>query len=402
MNQSCRTATGRHGNPLQTGILSMTHTELTPLALGILLAINSAAYADDNKAVCPPGQTCELMDHGQMNHSGMDHSGMDHSGMDHSGMDHSGMDHSGMDHSGMDHSGMDHSGMDHSGMDHSGMDHAADGHAGMDPSRCPAIKGDHTAVNHDMGNMNHDMAAMQGGKAPANARDPHAWSGGFSLHSGPYIPADAGHLHLMDSHSFSALVIDHLEQGWQDGNNRQHLAGEYWYGRTWDRAVLTFDADRASQQTDAELGLYWQHAVSTFWNTRLGMRHDSRDELDRTWIGAGFEGLAPYWFETKAMLYVAEEGVMQLHLETEYDMLFSQRLILQPAFSASLYNKEDPHGEFDIGLGQTRAALRLRYEISRQFAPYVGVQRTGHYGGTAALLGERANTQWLAGVKAWF
>jgi copper resistance protein B len=55
-----------------------------------------------------------------------------------------------------------------------------------------------------------------------------------------------------------------------------------------------------------------------------------------------------------------------------------------------------------IGLGQARAALRLRYEVSRQFAPYVGVQRTGHYGGTAALLGERANTQWLAGVKAWF
>jgi copper resistance protein B len=243
---------------------------------------------------------------------------------------------------------------------------------------------------------------MQGGDAPANARDPHAWSDGFRLHSGPYIPEDAGHLHLMDSHPFSALVIDHLEQGWQNGNNSQHLAGEYWYGRTWDRAVLTFDADRASQQTDAELGLYWQHAISTFWNTRLGVRHDSRDELDRTWIGAGFEGLAPYWFETKAMLYVAEEGVMQLDLETEYDMLFSQRLILQPAFSASVYNKEDPHGEFDIGLGQTRAALRLRYEISRQFAPYVGVQRTHHYGGTAGLLGERANTQWLVGVKAWF
>jgi copper resistance protein B len=53
-------------------------------------------------------------------------------------------------------------------------------------------------------------------------------------------------------------------------------------------------------------------------------------------------------------------------------------------------------------LALVKPGLRLRYEISRQFAPDVGVQRTGHYGGTAALLGECANTQWLAGVKAWF
>ncbi|MCY0966718.1 copper resistance protein B [Oceanospirillaceae bacterium G-43] len=206
----------------------------------------------------------------------------------------------------------------------------------------------------------------------------------------------------MDSHSFSSLKVNELEQVNEGDNGIARVSGEFWYGTTWDRAVLEFDAERDNGATDAELGAYWQHAYTAFWNTRLGVRQDISPEVKRTWLGAGFEGLAPYWFESEAMLFVGEEGVAELALHSDYDLLLSQRLVLQPSLQASFHNKQDPKGQFDAGLSNSTLGGRLRYEFTRQFAPYVGVEREHWFGGSADLVGERAVNRWMAGVKFWF
>mgnify|MGYP000038251785 CR=1 FL=1 len=380
------------------------------------------------------GMNHEGMDHGQMDHSmmnqgemhheGMNHEGMNHEGMNHEGMDHSQMDHSmmnqgemhheGMSHENMDHSQMDHSmmnqgempheGMNHEGMNHEGMDHGQMDHSMMNQGEMPHEGMNHEGMNHenmDHGQMDHSSMRMQGGSAPTNARDPNAYSGGYTLTSGPYARKGPRQLRLADEHRFSALMIDHFEWSRHDGDTSQRLSGEYWYGTTWERAVVQLDGERQNGATDAELGVYWRHALTAFWNTQLGARHDSSDDLDRNWVGVGFQGLAPYWFESQAMLFVGKQGVTQLELEAEYDLLFTQRWILGLDGALTATGKRDPEGAFGQGLNSTQFGARLRYEFSRRFAPYFGVERSHRYGSTAAILGERASTEWVLGVKAW-
>ncbi len=351
---------------------TMKKTPLIVAVLSVMSATAGQVLADDAAS----------MDHSQMNHEGMDHGDMP--------MAAPAMDHSGMDHSGMDHSGMDHSGMDHSGMDHSQMNHSAMGHEGMG----------HDSMNH--GEMNHDMSGMQGGTAPANARDPHAYSGGYTLTSGPYAMEGPRQLVLADEHWFSSLSLEQLGVSRSGDETSKVAEGEYWIGSTWDRLALSFDIDRLNGETEAELGGYWRHAITAFWNTQLGVKHERGEDESRNWVGVGFQGLAPYWFESEAMLFVGEQGVTMLELSAEYEILLTQRWIIAVEADANLAGKDDPEREFASGLVSTSVAPRLRYEISRQFAPFVGVQRSHWYGDSADLQESSAETSWQAGVRLWF
>ena len=270
---------------------------------------------------------------------------------------------------------MNHSGMDHSQMNHEGMNH---------------------------GEMNHDMSGMQGGSAPANARDPHAYSGGYTLTSGPYAMEGSRQLVLADEHWFSSLSLEQLGVSRSGDETSKVAEGEYWIGTTWDRLALSFDIDHLNGETEAELGGYWRHAITAFWNTQLGVKHERGEGDSRNWIGLGFQGLAPYWFESEAMLYVGKQGVTSLELSAEYEILLTQRWIIAVEADANLAGKDDPEGEFASGLVSTSVAPRLRYEISRQFAPYVGVQRSHWYGDSADLQESPAETAWQAGVRVWF
>ncbi|MDO6681775.1 copper resistance protein B [Oceanobacter sp. 5_MG-2023] len=272
--------------------------------------------------------------------------------------------------------------------------------SGMECQESDAHCAHHQGTDHSQ--MSHDEMNIQGGTAPADARDPHAYSGGYTLTSGPYARSGDRQLRLADEHHFSALIIDQFEWAQHDGSTSSRLGGEYWYGTTWDRAVVQLDGEHQQGDTEAELGLYWRHAVTAFWNTQLGVRYDTTPGRSRYWVGAGFQGLAPYWLESQAMVFVSEQGITRLELETEYDLLLTQRWILGLEGKLTAAGKRDPQDTFAQGLNDTQFSGRFRYEFSRQFAPYVGVERRHVYGATADILGESAATEWLLGVKAWF
>jgi copper resistance protein B len=364
----------------------------------------------------------EGMDHSKM--EGMDHSkmeGMDHSkmeGMDHSkmqGMDHSkmqGMDHSkmeGMDHSkmqGMDHSkmeGMDHSkmeGMDHSKMqvmDHSkmeGMDHSK--MQGMGHSKMEGM--DHSKMQGmDMGSM---MKSMQGGSAPPGARDPDVYADGLAL----------GHMPGMDMEDDTIrahLILDRLEVFRSNDGHGQALDAQGWVGGDIDKLWLKVDGERNEGKLGAtRTEALWNHAIATYWGLQTGIRHDFGDGPGRTWAALGVQGLAPYWFDVQATAYVGQSGRTALRFEPEYDLLLTQRLILQPNVKVSLYGKNDPARGVGSGLSDMEAGLRLRYEFSRKFAPYVGVVYNRKFGTTAQYAeqaGKSASeTRLVGGVRIWF
>ena len=180
-----------------------------------------------------------------------------------------------------------------------------------------------------------------------------------------------------------------------------------WYGRTYDRAWFKTDGETdAGRVQDARTELLWGHAVAAYWDTQLGVRHDSGVGPDRGWLAFGVQGLAPYWFEVDATAYVGNGGRMALRLEAEYELLLTQKLILQPRIETTVYGKRDAARERGSGLSDLAAGIRLRYEIKREFAPYVGIERSGKFGGTADFArveGKRTSeTRVVGGLRFWF
>jgi len=391
-----------------------------------LLLVNAGVMADSQ------------MDHSEMDHSEMDHSkmkhgdkAMDHSAMDHSKMkhgdtaiDHSEMDHSkmnhddkAMDHSQMDHSKMNHGDkvMDHSQMDHSKMNHddKAMDHSQMDHSKMNHgdMAMDHSQMDHgdmamDHSQMDHGDMKMQGGKAPADARDPHAYSGGYTLADGPYAIGGGRQLKLLDEHRFYAIRADNLEHQFATDSLAFELQG--WYGTTFNRLAIKLDGEVSDGKLEeSQTDLLWSRAVYTFWDAQLGARFDTYAEGEsRQWLALGIQGLAPYWFEVDVTAYLGNSGRTAIAAEAEYELLFTQRLILQSSVGLTAYGKDDAINGIGKGLASLNAGMRLRYEFSRQFAPYIGVEWMAKYGNSADYA--RANneatvtTSVVAGVRFWF
>ena len=302
-------------------------------------------------------------------------------------------------------------GMDHGGMSHEATPAMAGSMPGMkhgEPSGdASAPKQDMGGMDHGSGGMDHGDMQMQGGSAPPDARDPHAWSAGYTLDSGPYALPGPRQLHMADEHNFGALLVDRLERvNTRDGNATAYDA-QAWFGRDYDRLVLKAEGDIAGGKLqDARTELLWGHALASFWDTQLGARYDSGVGPGRGWLAVGVQGLAPYWFDIEATAYLGEQGRSALRLAASYDLLLTQKLILQPRVEANLYGKRDAARDIGSGLSNGAAGLRLRYELTRQIAPYVGVERAGKFGQTADLVraaGEKTSeTRWVAGVRFWF
>ncbi len=354
-------------------------------------AKRETAEADAKTPSSKVNEPMQGMDHSNM--EGMDHSnmqGMDHSQME--GMDHSQME--GMDHSkmqGMDQSQME--GMDHSKMqpmDHSkmeGMDHSKmQGMEGMDESK--------------MQGMDHGSMNMQGGSAPPDARDPD-YSDGVD---GGAMSGMRG----MHGHSILAsVIIDRLEQFHGDDTNGQAIDAQAWYGSDLNKLWFKLDGERSDGRLGATRSeVLWNHAFAAYWGWQAGARHDFGEGPGRNWAAFGFQGLAPYWFDVQATAYIGEAGRTALRVETEYDVLLTQRLILQPDVEVNFYGKNDAARGIGSGLSDIDVGLRVRYEVTRKFAPYVGVVWSRKFGKTAdyarADFSQVEDTQLVAGVRLWF
>lgn len=320
----------------------------------------------------------KAMDHADM--KGMDHT--DKQKMDHADMQK--MDHGDM--AGMDHGGM--KAMDHGDM--KGMDRGD-----MKDMDHGAMKGTDQAGMQGM-----EMGRMQGGPPPADARDPDAYVDGLSM--GPMPGMD-----MADDEARGRILIDQLEQYNGRRTRGQALDAQAWYGTDLNKLWIKVDGERSEGRLgNTRTEALWDRVIATYWSLQAGARHDFGDGPGRNWAAIGVQGLAPYWFDVEATAYVGEGGRTALRLEGEYDLLLTQRLVLQPNVKLDIYGKNDPRREIGAGVSQAEAALRLRYEFSRKVAPYVGVVYSHKFGNTARFArGDGANVTDLravAGVRVWY
>ncbi len=242
------------------------------------------------------------------------------------------------------------------------------------------------------------LATLPALAAEPALRDPDAYAEGAT--PGPLPPP-------MPEHRFGSLLVDRLEASHADGRNEAAYDLEGWYGGDYDRLVLKAEgAVRAGKSEEARTELLWGHAIAPYWDTQLGVRRDGGPGPDRTWLAFGVEGIAPYWFELEATAYVGEGGRTALRLAGRYEALLTQRLVVEPRLDASAYGRGDPARELGAGLAELTAGVRLRYEIRRELAPYVGVERAFLFGDTADLARASgtptAQTRAVAGIRFWF
>lgn len=203
------------------------------------------------------------------------------------------------------------------------------------------------------------------------------------------------------------VLFDQLE--WQTGGAGGTGAWEQrgWIGRDLDRVWFRTEGSGMDGRLEsAEAHVMYGRLVAPWWDLVAGVRHEFSPGPARTWAAIGLQGLAPYWFEVEATAYVGEAGRTQLRLEIEYELLLTNRIVLQPLVELDFYGKADPERGLGSGLSDIDAGFRLRYEIRREFAPYLGVVWTRSFFGTADLVrraGDDPQDVRLAiGARVWF
>jgi copper resistance protein B len=202
------------------------------------------------------------------------------------------------------------------------------------------------------------------------------------------------------------VLFDQLE--WQGGENGGvSIDNKTWIGGDVNRLWLRGEGESsAGRPENAQVHVLYGRSISRWWDVVVGMRQDFRPGPAQAWLAFGIHGLAPQWFEVEATGYVGQSGRTHLRLEVEYELLITNRLVLQPLVEAELFGKSDPQRGVGAGLSAIDAGLRLRYEIRREFAPYIGLTWHRATFGSADLAradGDDVGRARLAiGVRTWF
>jgi copper resistance protein B len=202
------------------------------------------------------------------------------------------------------------------------------------------------------------------------------------------------------------VLFDQLE--WQTGGgDGVNWDTKGWVGRDLDRLWFRSEVESADGRVDeAETHVMYGRAFARWWEVVGGVRQDFRPGPARTWAAIGLQGLAPYWFEVEATAYVGASGRTALRLETEYELLLTNRLIVQPLIEVNIHGKSDPERGIGAGLSTIDTGFRLRYEVRREVAPYIGVTWNRKFGKTAdfakAAGDEVGSARFVVGARVWF
>ncbi|MEJ7927770.1 copper resistance protein B [Sphingobium sp. AN641] len=256
--------------------------------------------------------------------------------------------------------------------DHSGhQDHAM-----LPAPPAPPSPGDHAAD------------AIFGGAAMARARASLARESGGMAHA--------------------MLLIDRLEWQARKGADGYTWEAEMWVGGDIDRLTIKSEGEgiAGGPLDDAEVQALWSHAVDPWWNLQLGVRQDIRPAPARSYVAAGIEGLAPYWFKVTATAFLSDKGDLMGRVEASHDVRLTQRVIATPRIEARFSAQDVAEQGIGAGLSELELGLRLHYAFSPRLAPYVGVEWAGALGDSAryarAAGDDARRTSMVTGVRLWF
>lgn len=287
---------------------------------------------------------------------------------------------------------------------------AADPHAGHD---MPPPEDPH--AGHDMPaaadpHAGHDIGASAA-EIPVGPPPPEALQG--AAHAADAIwgraMGDSRAVLIREHGAMTAakLLVDRAEARFHQGRDGWALDAEGWAGGDINKLWLKSEVEGAwgEKPETAEVQALWSHAIGPFFDLQAGVRADFEPK-GRARAAIGVQGLAPYWIEVDAAAFISTKGDITARVKAEHDARITQRLILQPAIELDFALQNVPEEHVGAGLSTFEAGLRLRYEISPQFAPYVGVNLERAFGRTRHYLREEGDDptalSFVVGLRAWF
>lgn len=286
------------------------------------------------------------------------------------------------------------------------IDHAAMGH-GTPEVQVPEV--DHAAMGHGVPaqEVDHTDHAAMGHDAPRPADQPITPIPELTDADRAAAVRPVGGHAMHDNTLQRFVLIDRLEAFDADGDRGVEWEAQAWLGTDRNKLWLRSEGERVgSNLEDADLEVLYGRSFARWWDVVAGVRHHFEPGDSQDMAVLGVMGVAPYKFEVEASLYVGDSGYTGARFEVEYETLLTNRLILQPALEVNIHGQDDrAHGN-GSGLGTVEAGLRLRYEFSRQFAPYIGIVHERAYGRTADFRRDDDedinDTRIVAGVRVWF
>lgn len=214
---------------------------------------------------------------------------------------------------------------------------------------------------------------------------------------------------VIDNGNYGTFFVDRLEYGDPAGPNNYVWDIQAWYGGDTHKLRFKTEGEGVFSDgapEDVEFQTLYSRTVSAFWDVVAGARYDLEPEPKRSFAVLGLQGLAPYQFETDLAIFLGDRGNVSFRGEFEYEILFTQRLILQPRLEINAAASDTPEYGRAAGLTDLETGLRLRYEIRREFAPYIGIRHERSLGATRGL--QRAegedteSTALVLGIRAWY
>ena len=218
---------------------------------------------------------------------------------------------------------------------------------------------------------------------------------------------------IADSETYGFLLFDNFE--YQSGNGPDALRWDVlgWLGGDVNRFWFKSEGRQlisASQGSEYEVQALYGRLIAPFFDLQAGLRFDQRFERDtrptRFFAVLGLQGLSPYRFDVEPTLFLSQKGKVSARFTGTYDILFSQQLILQPRLEANFAVQKDEEIGVGAGFNDAEVGFRLRYEITRKFAPYIGVTWKESFGATHRLTvregGDPNHFAVVLGVRAWF
>ncbi|WP_315764165.1 copper resistance protein B [Sphingomonas sp. Y38-1Y] len=266
----------------------------------------------------------------------------------------------------------------------------------------PACPPEHAAMGHCK-----PTAAPAIGNAPAPAAFPGLAASSFYGEDAMTRASDA----LRREHggmAFNQIMLNIAEVAVRSGRDGYRWDGEAWFGGDINRLVVKSEGEGAfgDRLDDAEIQLLYARAVGPYENLQFGLRQDLGAGARRTYVSAGFEALAPYWFDVEGTLFLSDKGELFARGEAYVDQRLTNWWVLQPRAEFDLSAQDVPALRLGSGLTKAELGLRLRYEWKREVAPYVGVSWERRFGDTAryarAMGEETGGFVLVAGVRAWF
>lgn len=302
------------------------------------------------------------------------------------------------------------------GHDHAHSQKSAPTPAGQPPEAAtddtPSMQGmDHSQMQHDMsskpemdhGTMDHSMMD-HASPAPSLPRTPIPPV--TDADRAAAVPPSGTHA-MTDNAIHGYVLLNRLEIWDADPGTDQAWEGQGWIGTDLNRVWLRSEGEREDGRTEtADLEVLYGRSVATWWDVVGGIRHDFQPDGSQTFAAIGVQGLAPQKFEVEATAYLGEGGQTAARFEAEYELLLTNRLILQPLIEIEAYGKNDAARGIGSGLSTAEVGLRLRYEFTRKFAPYIGVVGERAFGNTADFrrseFGRVEDTRIVVGLRTWF